>query len=164
MIILINLDFIKLNAIPIVALISFAGGLYTSHLYHTAIEDHQAKELLKEVQKQKEIDIKTITELQVDNATLQNKYITLGEKLHETKLTTTPCIITANGIKLWNQSGSPEASLPTDTKGTSEATNASSGIELTKLYENKLANDVICNGMRQQLEAIIQWNKDTYGN
>ena len=164
MTILINLDFLKLNAIPIVALISFAGGLYVSHLYHTAIEDHQAKDLLKQVQKQKDIDIKTITELQVDNATLQNKYITLGEKLHETKLTTTPCIITTDGIKLWNQSGSSETSLPTITKGSNEATNASSGIDLTKLYENKLVNDNICNGMRQQLEAIIQWNKDTYGN
>lgn len=161
---LINMDFIKLNALPIIAATAFAGGLFVSHLYYSAIEAHQVKVLLEQVQKQKDIDTKTITELQVNNSTLQNNYVKLGEKLNETKLTTTPCIITTNGIKLWNQSSSPQESLPTDTKGIAEATNASSGIDLTKLYENKLVNDNICNGMRQQLEAIIQWNKDTYGN
>jgi len=161
---LINLDFIKLNALPIVAVAAFAGGLYVSHLYHTAIEVQQTKVLLQQVEKQKEIDSNTIVTLQTNLDSLQKSYITLGEKIRETKLTTTPCTVTTDGIKLWNESNIFKASLPTDTKTVIETSNASSGINIEELFQNKLANDVICNGMRAQLESIIKWNEDTYGN
>ena len=161
---LINLDMIKLNAIPIVAVVSFAGGLFASHLYHSAIEAHQVKVLLAQVEKQKTTDNKVIVDLQANLDTLQKNYITIGEKLRETKITTTPCTITTDGIKLWNQPNSLTTNLPTDTKGTTESTPTSSGVSTEELFQNKLSNDVICNGMRQQLEAIIKWNKETYGD
>jgi len=148
---------------PIVGVVGFLLGLWFSHLYHSAVEAHQTKVLLAQVEKQKELDNKVITSLQSDNASLQKSYITLGEKVHETKLATTSCPITTDGVKLWNQSNSPETSLPSDTKGITDTSNTASGITIEDLYANKLENDKICNGLRDQLEAIIQWNHDTYG-
>ena len=82
---LINLDILKLNALPIIAGVSFAGGLFISHLYHTALEAHQTKVLLEQVEKQKDLDGKVIVDLQTNLDTLQKSYITIGEKLREIK-------------------------------------------------------------------------------
>lgn len=148
---------------PLVGVTGLLLGLYLSHLYHAAIEAKQSKDLIAQIEKQKSLDNSTIVQLQLDEEHLRQSYIKLGEKIHETKITTTPCTITTDGIKLWNQSSGLEEDLPKDTKGTTESTNTSSGISAESLFQNKLENDEICNGLRKQLDAIIKWDLDTYG-
>lgn len=155
--------FLEKYVTPLVGAAGLVLGLYLSHLYHAAIEAKQSKDLIAQIEKQKTLDNKTIVQLQLDQETLRQSYIKLGEKLHETKITTTPCTITTDGIKLWNQSSGLTQDLPTDTKGTSESTNASSGISAEDIFQNKLENDEICNGLRKQINAIIKWSNDTYG-
>ena len=148
---------------PIVGVVGFLLGMYLSHLYHATIEAKQTKDLLAQIEKQKTLDNKTIVKLQLEQSTLEQSYIKLGEQLHETKLTTTPCTITTDGIKLWNQSSGLTQDLPTNTKRVIETSSTSSGVSAEELFQNKLENDEICNGLRLQLEAIIKWDADTYG-
>ena len=162
MISLINLDFLKLNVVPIVAVASFATGLFVSHLYHSAIESHQNKELLAQVEKQRQVDNSVIKSYQDNVKTLQDQYISLGEKYSAIKITDVPCKLTPAAVSLWNQSNSSQASVPADTRGVVSGT-TTSGVAVDAAIENKLENDKACNLMREELTAIKQWKKETYG-
>ena len=133
-------------------------GTVGMHYHYVAKE----AKLLDTVAKQHEIDSKVISDYQENQAVLQQSYIELGKKLHDKTLTTTPCVLTTDGVGMWNQSSSPKKGVPTGSAGTTSGT-TTSGVTFEQALANKLENDKACNQMREELIAIKQWRKDTYG-
>ena len=148
----------------IIGVVCFVSGVMLTNAIHSWKTSHDNNLVLKQMEAQQVKDRKVITDYQSNLTELQKQYILLGKKKNEIKLTTAPCKLTPSAVQLWNKSSSPEASLPSDTSRTSEGTSSVSGVGVDLAIQNKLDNDLICNGMRQQLEAIIKWNKETYGN
>jgi hypothetical protein len=166
----------NLQSTLIVAGASLVVGLYggyklTSNYYDAKV--NKAKEaVIEQLAHQAALDRKTIEAYQIDKKTLQDAYISLGRKSRETKLTNTPCTLTAPASKLWNESLLGEAILPetpsgTIGTGTTDFAKGSSpregkGIDFAAAFENKLLNDEICARNREKLEALKKWDKETY--
>jgi hypothetical protein len=133
-------------------------GVVGCNSYYT----HQKLKLLTQVSKQHEIDSKVISSYLTNQQTLQQSYIDLGKKVHEQKLTTAPCYLTNDAVRLWNKSSSPSEGLPASTRGV-VSDSSSSGVTVEDAIANKVVNDNGCTQMREELTAIKQWKKETYG-
>jgi hypothetical protein len=163
------LEALKLYAFPLAVSAAFGFGLYVSHVYHGYQEDKNLKEVQAQLVKQNKIDNSSIVSLQTKLASSEQDLIILKGKLDEIKVTDVPCTVTPAAIRVWNHT-KPQP-VPKDTPRVTEAPTTTSGAEskpiegvgVKLLIENKLENDNICNGLRDQLDAIIKWNKDTYG-
>jgi hypothetical protein len=49
-----------------------------------------------------------------------------------------------------------------DTTGITETTDESDSVTINELFVNKVENDEICNGLREQINAIIKWDKEVW--
>ena len=155
---------------PLICLVSFFVGVYASVAWTSIGHAKQLKDIQDQVIKQEGINRKTITDLQVVNAKAVVDYNNLKDKLNATKVTNVPCKLTTPAVKLWNQSKGLKSELPSDTSRTSESTTtsdssvATEGVGIKLVLDNELANDKICNDMRSQINAIIKWELETFGN
>ena len=142
---------------------SFTGGYYVKGQFDKA---EQVKEYAKLVQTIQQNDIqarKTISEYQQIIATKNNTYQRLTKELKHVKIYTSNCNITADGVRLWDESGKGLFSpVPENTTRITEATSGPSTITIDDIFENKIKNDEICNGLRTQINAIIKWDKEAW--
>ena len=163
------INFFSKYVTPLVCLASFFVGIYFSYAWTSIVHAKQLRDIQNQVIKQEAINRKTVTDLQIVNANSELAYNKLKEKLNETPITNVPCKLTVPAVKLWNQSKGLKSELPSDTSGTSEATTpsnssvATEGVGIKLVLENELANDKLCNDMRDQINGIIKWNSDTFG-
>lgn len=152
--------------IPTVGVLCFLIGLYVAHIWHVFQEAKDLRAIQEHVVEQQAINNKVIENLQTANMQTEEAYNILKDKLHATKVTNVPCTLTADAIKLWNQSSHATPSVPPNSPRTPEAsveTNPIAGVGIELAIKNKIENDKLNEDNRQQLEAIIQWNKITYG-
>jgi hypothetical protein len=142
-----------------IALVVGLYGGYKLTSNHYDAKANKAKEaVIEQLAAQAVLDRKTIEAYQIDKKTLQDAYISLGRKSRETKLTTTPCTLTAPASKLWNESLLGETSV-------SKAPSGAIGTGTTDFaiaFENKLLNDEICARNREKLEALKKWDEETF--
>ena len=152
---------------PLICLVSFFVGVYASVAWTSIGHAKQLKDIQDQVIKQEGINRKTVTDLQVVNAKAVVDYNNLKDKLNATKVTNVPCKLTTPAVKLWNQSKGLKSELSTDTSGVVETPSTPStpaeGVGIKLVLDNAIANDKICNDMRNQINAIIKWNSDTFG-
>jgi hypothetical protein len=142
---------------------SFGGGYYVKGKFDKANEIKEYAKLVQTIQQNDLQARKTITEYQQIIATKDNTYQRLTKELKHVKIYTSKCNITADGIKLWDDSSKGLFSpVPKDSARITEATSTPSTITIDDVFENKLKNDEICNGFRQQIEAIIKWDKEAW--
>ena len=94
-----------------------------------------------------------------------NNYIKLTQEAKRVKIFSNNCNINSDGIRLWNDSlKGIESTVPKDSTGTAKTTVPTSTITVEDLMLNKLRNDEICNGLRQQIESIIKWDKEVWND
>lgn len=154
-------DYIHTYLTPILCVICFGSGVLLTKAIHDEKESRDIKKVLEQKALQEETDRKVISSYQTNEATLQQSYIQLGKKLHEIKITDTPCYLTYDALRLWNQSNDVTKGVPANPTGTVEAATTTVGIDAA--LANKVENDKRAAQNRNQLEAIIKWNKETYG-
>jgi len=142
---------------------SFLGGYYVKGQF---VKAEQVKEYAKLVQTIQQNDIqarKTISEYQQIIATKNNTYQRLTKELKHVKIYTSKCNITADGVRLWDNSSKGLFSpVPENSARITEATSGPSTITIDDVFENKIKNDEICNGLRTQINAIIKWDKEAW--
>lgn len=150
---------------PIACGVSLVVGLYGGYKltsnYYDAKQAKVDQAVIKQLVQQAAIDQKVIQSYQVDVSTLQNAYIELGRKSREVKITTTKCALTNDGARLWNESLLGKTVLPETSSGAT-GTGGSDSVDFADAFQNKLLNDQQCNKMREKLEALKKWNKETF--
>lgn len=158
---------------PILCGISLTVGLYGGYKLtanHYDAKANEAKEaVIEQLAKQAKIDRDTIILLQTNERTLQNAYIQLGRKSREVKVVAGKCDVTNDGVSLWNQSllGETDVSkAPSGATGTgrTDSSRGSSGTDFASAFENKLLNDEKCAKMRKRLEALKEWDRETFSD
>jgi hypothetical protein len=147
-----------LIASGVALLVGLYGGYKLTSNYYDAKANKAKEAVIEQLSAQAALDRKTIEAYQIDKKTLQDAYITLGRKSRETKLTNTPCTLTAPASKLWNESLLGEADVPKTPSGTT----GTGTTDFATAFENKLLNDEICARNREKLEALKKWDKETY--
>lgn len=164
----INPLFLRLAILGTIAIGSFSTGYYVKDKIDKAATLETIQSATKEAQRVEDESRKKVADLQDSQARLTESYNQLKQELKNAKgkVTTVPCHITDTGVRLWNDSST--ATVPKDSTGTAKEATTTSGTEDTgltveDLLDNKAENDEICNGLREQIEAIIKWDEDTYG-
>lgn len=72
------------------------------------------------------------------------------------------CFANWDAIRLWNDALSGQESVPTNTTGTTDATGNASATD-TEILENLNTNAARWERLRDQMNAIIEWDKQTFG-
>jgi hypothetical protein len=145
--------------VPVATLLvgTWTGYYFTSN-YYVAKEVTTTKAIVQEMTKQLNIerDLLNASLTKMEKIEKNERY--LRNKLKETKLTLDKCTLTSDAISLWNQSLLGEGELPKNSKGVASG----EGTDFATAFENKLANDLQCNKLREQLDAIRKWDKETF--
>jgi hypothetical protein len=144
---------------------SFFAGYHVKSKFDAAATAKYYEQMNKAIKENDDKSRNVIETLQNNLNTTTNAYNLLTEESKHVKIYTSKCDITPDGIKLWNDSTEGHISVvPKDSARTTETTSTSSTSPITvdDLLANKLQNDEICNGLRDQLEAIIKWDKDIW--
>lgn len=157
------LDEFKIPVIIVALSGAFLGGYYAKT---KIVEAKQSKELLRIVQTYKENEQKSrvnVKELQTKLNKQEKVYNDLTKELRNVKISNSKCVISNDGTRLWNKSTKGSShNVSKDTSRAVEETTTPSTITLEDLYTNKIENDAICNGLRKQIEAIIDWDKEVW--
>lgn len=144
---------------------SFTGGYYVKGQFDKADEVKKYDSLLTTIRNN---DVKSRNEIKEYQTALSNQtnyYNQLTRKLKRVKIYTSNCNITADGIRLWDDSTKGlYTELPKDTARVIETTSKPSTITIDDVFENKIKNDEICNGLRTQINAIIKWDKEAWND
>lgn len=166
------LTYLKWGGIMLALIGSFFMGIHIQRNADKAAQVNEYTKKIGQMEKQDKTNRTIIKSHQENEAKLQIAYILLGEELKNAKGKLGKCksdgsvIISPNAVLLWDSFGEGEPSK--DSAGTSENTSIRDSIEpevtLEMLYENRLKNAEICNGLRKQILAIIQWDKKTFGD
>ena len=154
-------DVISKYLTPILCVVCFSSGVLLTKTIYNEKEARDIKQVLEQKALQEETDRKVIKDYQTNEVALQQSYVQLGKKLHEIKITDTPCYLTYDALRLWNQSNGVTESVSSTPTGAAEGTSTTVGIDTA--LANKVENDKRAAQNRNQLEAIIKWNKETYG-
>ena len=153
-------EMLKKNLILVVAIGSFASGYYIKYKFDQAAEAKSYKEVIAQIQQNDLKSRQQIALYQTEIEDLSTKYNTLQERAKHVKIITSKCDITADGIRLWNDSS--KGTMSEDSTGVTETASTTSTITIAELMDNKIKNDEICNGLRLQIESIIKWDKDEF--
>lgn len=133
-------------------------GYYFTSNYYQAKEAKSNAAIIQEMTKQLNIERDLLNASLTKMEKLEKNERYLRRKLNETKLTLDKCTLTADAVSLWNQSLLGEGELSKDSKGVVTG----EGTDFARAFENKLANDLQCNKLREQLDAIRKWDKETF--
>ena len=119
--------------------------------------------MIQTIKNNDEISRKTISELQAKNQKQQIIVNKLTQRLKNVKIFSNTGYFTNDAIRLWNDSYQGlESSVPKDSSGVTTGTSTSSDITIEEAIHNKIVNDAICNGIRDQLISIIKWDKEVW--
>jgi|ERR1044072_30494 hypothetical protein len=140
----------------------YAGYKVTSN-YYDAKQSRVDQAVIEQLVEQTKIDRKTITDLTTNVNTLQNAYSKLGGKVRETKIVTSPCLITDAGRMLWNESLLGKEILSDSTYGTNATRGTSGTTTIEEAYDNKLENDKRAAINREKIKKLKEWCVATFG-
>ena len=159
----------KLAIVGVALLSSFYGGYYVKGKFDLA-ERASLQSAMEAKRNAQEVTSRTIVrQLQENESRLQTAYEQISEELKNAKgkITVAPCVVTDTGARLWDRSS--KAGMPQDPPGTTEEAKGSDtpdpqeagqyNFTVEDLFDNKLKNDEICNGLRLQLSKIIEWQE-----
>ena len=156
----------KLYLYAIVLITTFYGGWYVKSVFVDAAEKKYYETTIKMLQLQNKNDRLLVLEHQNNVDTLRKSYIQLGKELSNAKGKLGKCKsdgsinVTEYGVSLWNDIGKGE--LSENTTRVPEET-STGGRTLEEVFENRKVNAEICNELREQINSIIKWDKETYG-
>lgn len=145
-------------------ILSVISGYKIAETIYKAEQADAYEELLQVIQKNDELSRGVVEKYQQQLESKSNAYNKLTQELKHVKISSSKCDITHDGVRLWNNStmGETTSQLPKDSPGTTESTISTSSLTIEDLMANKLKNDEICHGLREQIKSIIKWDKEVW--
>ena len=137
----------------------FIGYKLTANHYDAKAEK-TTQAVLEQVVKDSIITRQIVENYKTDLDTLRAAYKTIGEKARVTKITTTNCTLTPDGVSLWNESLSGKTVLPSPSSGIV----GTGGADFADAFANKLLNDQGCAANRAKIEKLKEWDKEQFGD
>ena len=151
----------KLIVLAIVAFTAFALGWKVNGWKHDAETKRQLERIIKTAAAQAKMDRVAIASLQAKKQEVITKEVIRHVKIKDVT-DDRVCFANWDAIRLWNDALSGQESMPKDTAGTAGAT-GNAGATDTEVLENLNTNAAKWERLREQMNAIIEWDKQTFG-
>lgn len=151
----------KLIVLAIVAFTAFALGWKVNGWSHDAETKRQLERIIKTAAAQAKLDRVAIASLQAKKQEIITKEVIRHVKIKDVT-DDRVCFANWDAIRLWNDALSGQESVPTDTTGTTSPT-GDAGATDTEVLENLNTNAAKWERLREQMKAIIEWDKQTFG-
>lgn len=151
----------KLIVLASVALIAFVAGWKVNGWRHDAAQNRVTQGIIKQRAIQDKQDRVLISDLQTKKQEVTTKEVIRYVKIKEAT-DDRVCFANWDAIRLWNDALSGQESMPKDTAGTTNTTGNASATD-TEVLENLNANAARWEQLREQVNAIIEWDKKTFG-
>ena len=151
----------KLIVLAIVAFTAFALGWKVNGWRHDAETKRQLERIIKTAAAQAKMDRVAIASLQAKKQEVITKEVIRHVKIKDVT-DDRVCFANWDAIRLWNDALSGQESMPKDTAGTAGAT-GNAGATDTEVLENLNTNAAKWERLREQMKAIIEWDKQTFG-
>ena len=153
----------KIYVILIALLVSFLAGFKLADTLQKATALKQYQNLLQVIRKNDDTSRKQVEDYQSTIASKEEFYNQLEERNKNVTKSLTQCQLNNASLQLWNDSlKGQSATMSKNPTGIVKETSTTSSFTLEELIDNKIKNDKICNELRDQVEAIIQWDKESF--
>ena len=151
----------KLFVLAIVAFTAFAMGWKVNGWKHDAETKRQLERIIKTAAAQAKMDRVAIASLQAKKQEVITKEVIRHVKIKDVT-DDRVCFANWDAIRLWNDALSGQESMPTDSTRTTDTT-GNAGATDTEVLENLNTNAAKWERLREQMKAIIEWDKQTFG-
>ena len=151
----------KLIVLAIVAFTAFALGWKVNGWKHDAEIKRNLERIIKTAAIQAKMDRAAIANLQAKKQEVITKEVIRHVKIKDVT-DDRVCFANWDAIRLWNDALSGQESVPKDTAGTVDAT-GNAGATDAEVLENLNTNAAKWERLREQMKAIIEWDKQTFG-
>lgn len=151
----------KLIGLAIVILVAFVAGWKVNGWRHDAAAKRQIDAVIEQAKVQAAQDRKAIADLQEVKQRVIIKEVIRHAKIKDVT-DDRVCFSNWDAVRLWNAALSGQEPMPKDTAGTASPTGNASATD-TEVLENLNANAARWERLREQMNAIIEWDKKTFG-
>ena len=155
----------RIYVISIAILIAFLAGFKLAGILQASKELKAYNSLIQTIKDNDEKAREVIKGYQETQLKQQTQINTLTRKLKNVKIFSNTGNFTNDAVWLWNNSlEGIESPVPKDPTGIAALPSASSTVTIEDALHNKIVNDAICNGLRDQLISIIKWDKEVWND
>jgi len=151
----------KLIVLAIVVIGAFIAGWKVNGWKHDAETKRSLERIIKQAQIQAKQDRAIIASLQAKKQQVVTKEVIRHVKIKDVT-DDRVCFANWDAIRLWNDALSGQESMSKDTTGTTDTT-GNAGATDTEVLENLNINAARWERLREQMNAIIEWDKQTFG-
>ncbi len=151
----------KLFVLAVVAFTAFIAGWKVNGWRHDAQLKRSLEEVMKQAQIQAKQDRQTIAQLQAKKQEVVTKEVIRHAQIKDVT-DDRVCFANWDAIRLWNDALSGQESVSKNTAGTANPTGNASATD-TEVLENLNINAARWERLREQMNAIIEWDKKTFG-
>lgn len=151
----------KLVGLAIIVLVAFTAGWKINGWRHDAASKQKLDAIIEQAKVQAEQDRKAIADLQAVKQRVITKEVIRYAKIKDAT-DGRVCFANWDAVRLWNAALSGQEPMPKDTAGTASPT-GNAGATDTEVLENLNANAARWERLREQMNAIIEWDKKTFG-
>lgn len=151
----------KLIVLAVVALTAFVAGWKVNGWKNDAQIKRKLEDVIRNAEKQDAQNRIIIRDLQQRKQQVVTKEVVRHVKIKDVT-DDRVCFANWDAIRLWNDALSGQESMSTDTTRAADSTRAASATD-TEVLENLNANAARWERLREQMNAIIEWDKKTFG-
>jgi len=151
----------KLIVLAVVAFTACIAGWKINGWRHDADTKQKLEDVIRNAEKQDAQNRTIIRDLQQRKQQIVTKEVVRHVKIKDVT-DDRVCFANWDAIRLWNDALSGQESMSKDTAGTANTTGTASATD-TEVLENFNANAARWERLREQMNAIIEWDKKTFG-
>ena len=151
----------KLIVMLAVIVTAFGTGWKINGWRHDAEYKRKLEDIIRHADTQDAQNRIVISDLQKRKQTIVTKEVIRYAKIKDVT-DNRVCFANWDAIRLWNDALSGQESVASDTAGTTNPTGTASATD-TEVLENLTTNAARWERLREQMNAIIEWDKKTFG-
>lgn len=150
---------VKSQALLISYVVVITTSIYGTHVYHVYLDKKEQDKQVTDLIATQKIDRQTIKDLNLGFGLTMDYYNKLGAKKNATKLISGKCTLTADAIRLWNESLFGKEYVPPSTSGAFDL----GGASISELYDNEFRNSEIIQRNKERHKKLEAWYDEVYG-
>ncbi len=151
----------KLIVLAVVVFMAFVAGWKVNGWKNDAQTKRKLEEVIRNAEKQDAQNRIIIRDLQQRKQQVVTKEVVRHVKIKDVT-DNRVCFANWDAIRLWNDALSGQESVASDTAGTTNPTGTASATD-AEVLENLNTNAARWERLREQMNAIIEWDKKTFG-
>lgn len=151
----------KLIILAVVVSMAFIAGWKVNGWKNDAQTKRKLEEVIRNAEKQDAQNRIIIRDLQQRKQKVVTKEVVRHVKIKDVT-DNRVCFANWDAIRLWNDALSGQESVASDTSGTTNSTGIASATD-AEVLENLNINAARWERLREQMNAIIEWDKKTFG-